>query len=187
MGKERSLAKYPSATEAATAKKVERPETATAALIDSQSVKTTDIGGSERGYDGGKKVNGRKRHIVVDTLGLIVVVLVHSANQADCTSARMLLAQTHLSEPSINQIWADQGYRGQRLQLVSAACQLNLEVVKRTETDFVVLPKRWVVERTFAWLGKQRRLSKDYERLPQMSECFVYQAMTALMLRRLTA
>ncbi|NJK60905.1 MAG: transposase [Oscillatoriales cyanobacterium SM2_1_8] len=116
----------------------------------------------------------------------MIAVLVHSANQADSVAAQMVLAETALREPSVSHVWTDQGYRGQRLQEVSAACDVKLEVVTRTRGS-VVEPRRWVVERTFAWLGKQRRLSKDYERLPQMSECFIYQAMTALMLRRLTA
>ncbi|MEA5419719.1 IS5 family transposase [Spirulina sp. CCNP1310] len=162
-----------------------RSKTATGGLIDSQSVKTTDIGGSDRGYDGGKKINGRKRHIMVDTLGLLITVIVHAANFADSTSARMVVADAHLNEPTLEHIWADQGYRGDRLQRVADSCAVELEVVERTEPGFAVLPKRWVVERTFAWLGKYRRLSKDYERLPQMSECFVYQAMTSLMLKRL--
>ena len=135
---------------------------------------------------GEKKVNGRKRHIMVDTLGLMLTVIVHAANLADSTSARMVVADTHLNEPTLEHIWADQGYRGNTLQRVAKGCTVELEIVERTEPGFAVLPKRWVVERTFAWLGKYRRLSKDYERLPQMSECFVYQAMTSLMLKRLT-
>ena len=166
---------------------LERSSQATGGLIDSQSVKTTDVGGSDRGYDGGKKVNGRKRHIIVDTLGLVITVIVHSANLADSTSARMLLADPTKSEQTLEQIWADQGYRGQKLQQVPQGCELEFEVVERSEPGFAVLPRRWVVERTFAWLGKHRRLSKDYERLPQMSECFVYQAMTSLMLKRLAS
>lgn len=163
----------------------DRQEKATAGIIDTQSVKTTDVGGLERGFDGGKKIKGRKRHIVVDTLGLILVVLVHAANVADVTGARMVLTEILLTQANVKQIWADQGYRGQRIQKVAQVCQINLEIVKRHSKKFEVLPKRWIVERTFAWLGKQRRLSKDYERLPAVSETVVQVAMIPLLLNRL--
>lgn len=164
----------------------ERNETASAEIIDSQSVKTTDVGGTQRGFEGGKKVNGRQRHIVVDTLGLLLVVVVHAANLADVTAARMVLAQMSLTQPSVEHIWPDQGYRGERLRQVALGCQLTLEIVKR-HSQFEVLPRRWVVERTFAWLGKPRRLSKDYERLPEVSEAVVQVAMIPLLLNRLSA
>ena len=106
-------------------------------------------------------------------MGLVLVVLVHAANVADVTAARLLLAEAALSQPSVDYLWADQGYRGKPLQQVAHGCQLQLEVVKRTSQDFQVQPRRWVVERTFAWLGRQRRLSKDYERLPEVSETVV--------------
>jgi len=99
----------------------------------------------------------------------------------------MLLTESTWCEPTLGSVWVDLGYRGERLQRVARGCDLELEVVERTEPGFTVLPRRWVVERTLAGLGKYRRLSKDYERLPQMNECFVYQVMTALMLQRLTS
>ena len=167
--------------------KEQREEQPSAGIIDSQSVKTTDVGGRDREFDGGKKVNGRKRHIIVDTLGLVLVVLVHAANVADVTAARLLLAEAALSQPSVDYFWADQGYRGKPLQQVAHGCQLQLEVVKRTSQVFQVQPRRWVVERTFAWLGRQRRLSKDYERLPEVSETVVQVAMIPLMLNRLVS
>ena len=101
---------------------------------------------------------------------------------AECSSAELSLTQ-----PTIELVWADQGYRGKRLQQVATGCDLHLEVVQRQQQGFAVLPRRWVVERTLAWLGKQRRLSKDYERLPEVSETLVQVAMIPLMLNRLTA
>ena len=130
------------------------------------------------------------------------MVLVHAANVADVTAARMLLAETALSQSTLGCLWADQGYRGERLQQVAQVCQVQLEIVKRSSQDFVVQPRRWVVEglgaeplppfkspveRTFAWLGRQRRLSKDYERLPEVSETVVLVAMIPLMLNRLVS
>ena len=120
-------------------------------------------------------------------MGLVLAVIVHAANTADVTAARMLLAEASLTQPTVEQVWADQGYQGQRLQQVAQGCDLNLAVVKRQQKHFEVLPRRWVVERTFAWLGKQRRLSKDYERLPEVSESVVFVAMIPLMLNRLSA
>ena len=159
------------------------------AIPRSQSVKTTDVGGEERGFDGGKKVNGRKRHLLVDTLGLVLVVIVHAANIADVTAGRMLLAESSLRVPTLKQVWVDRGYRGEQLQRVAQGCDVALSIVEPSSPTpgFEVQPRRWVVERTWAWLGRQRRLSKDYERLPEVSESVVHIAMIALMLNRLTA
>jgi len=163
-----------------------REATPSAAIIDSQSVKTTEQGG-ERGYDAGKKVNGRKRHVLVDTLGLLLLVVVHSAKIQDRDGAKLVLAQIKGLFPLLTLIWADGGYAGQLVEWVKTHLHCILEIVKRSEQTkgFQVLPKRWIVERTLAWISHARRLSKDYEYLPQTSETFVYIAMTPLMLKRL--
>ncbi|HNC47068.1 MAG TPA: IS5 family transposase [Acidobacteriota bacterium] len=157
-----------------------------AAVIDSQSVKTSILGG-ERGYDAGKKVKGRKRHILVDTLGLLLVVKVHAANIQDRDGAKLLLEEISDQFPRLELIWADGGYAGKLIDWVAVTCLWLLVIVKRNAEakGFYVLPKRWIVERTLAWLSNCRRLSKDYERLPETSEAFCYLAMIRLMLKRL--
>lgn len=159
----------------------------TAAMIDSQSAKTTDVGGEERGFDGNKKVNGRRRHLLVDTLGLVLVVLVQAANIADVVAARTVVMAGKLSQPQLVQVWADLGYRGHKFQSLMDSLGINLTLSEKREKGFKLEPRRWVVERTFAWLGKHRRLSKDYERLPEVSEAVVHSAMIPLMLKRLSA
>jgi putative transposase len=157
-----------------------------AGVIDSQSAKTTEVGG-EHGYDAGKKINGRKRHLLVDTMGLVLRVVVHTANIQDRDGARLLLAKAKGLFPRLQRIWADGGYAGKLIGWLQETCGWVLEIVKRSDVvkGFKVLPRRWVVERTFGWLGRYRRLSKDYERLPESSEAMVYWAMIRLLVRRL--
>jgi putative transposase len=157
-----------------------------AAIIDSQSVKTVEQGG-EKGYDAGKKVNGRKRHILVDTIGLLIIVKVLAANVQDRDGAKVLFEEIKERMPRLFLIWADGGYRGKLINWVATTCLWLLEIVKRNDDikGFKVLPRRWVVERTFAWLNRNRRLSKDYERKCESSEAWIYAAMIHLMIKRL--
>jgi putative transposase len=159
---------------------------ASGAIIDSQSVKTTEAGGL-RGYDAGKKVNGRKRHIVVDTLGHVIEVAVHAANIQDRDGAKLVLNKlSQAARARLEKLWADGGYRGKLISWVRRHLQAVLDIVKRDPDTkgFVVLPKRWVVERTLAWLGRFRRLSKDYERDVAHSEALIYLASIRSLLRQ---
>lgn len=157
-----------------------------AGVLDSQSVKTTETPGV-RGYDAGKKVKGRKRHLLVDTMGLLLLVIVHVASIQDRDGAKLVLEKAKGHFPRLRLIWADGGYAGKLVNWVKTVCYRVLEIVKRSDDvkGFQVLPHRWVVERTIGWLGRYRRLSKDYEGLPETSEAFIYAAMSHLMVRRL--
>ena len=158
-----------------------------AASLDSQSVKTTEVGGI-KGFDAGKKVKGRKRHLVVDTLGLVMAVVVTSAGVQDYHGAKPVLATIRGRCPRLKVVWADAIYEKQWLiEWVRSECGWELVIIKRSEGEkgFQLLPKRWVVERTFAWLGRSRRLSKDYEKLPETSEVMIQMAMIHIMVRRL--
>jgi putative transposase len=156
-------------------------------ILDSQSVKTTESGGP-RGYDAGKKVTGRKRHVLVDTLGLVLAVVVTAAHVQDYDGAKQVFAKVGRRFPRLGTIYADSIYACNGLVgWVWAHWLRVLEIVQRPAgaQGFVVVPKRWIVERTFAWLSRCRRLAKDYERLPEVSETWLYVSMIQHMLRRL--
>jgi putative transposase len=171
-----------------------------AAIMDSQSARTTEKGGA-RGYDGAKKINGRKRHLLVDTSGLVMKAKVHPVDLADREGARMLLDRVDESFPSLRHLWADVGYRGADLRRwITEGLGRSLEIVQRKlrwvwvpnevepepiPAGFEVIRRRWVVERTFAWICRNRRMSRDYEFLPETGEALIYVTMIRLMLKRL--
>ena len=186
-----------------------------AGIVDSQSAKTTGVGGNERGFDPAKKVEGRKRHLLVDTEGLVLEARVHSAKVPDEDGIRLLLDPVRDRLLRLSHLWVDAGYQGRGRRWAEEVLGMSVEVVRKPPKPvpekvakvwaqewakedqkvdwqrlmplrgFRVLPHRWVVERTFSWLGQNRRMSKDYERLPESSEAFIYAAMTRIMARRL--
>jgi len=189
-----------------------------AGVADSQSLKSSAVGGEERGFDGGKKVKGRKRHLLVDTEGFVLRAKVHSAKVMDYEGIKMLLGKADERFPRLSHLWLDAGYRGEDkgADWVEKTLGWSVDVVERPKKPapeevlmrwaresakkegvavdwrkllppegFVVLPRRWVVERTIAWIDQNRRMSKDYERSCASGEAFVYAAMIRLMTRRL--
>jgi putative transposase len=187
-----------------------------AGIADSQSAKTTGVGGEQRGYDGGKKVHGRKRHLLVDTEGLVLKAKVHSAKIPEQDGLKMLLESARAGVSHLKHLWLDAGYEGTGKRWAEEVLGLSVEIVRKPAKPvpekvakiwaeewakegkkvdwqrlmpprgFQILPRRWVVERTFSWLDQNRRMSKDYERLCATGEAFIYVAMTRLMVRRLT-
>ena len=165
-----------------------RDPMASAGAVDSQTVPgASTVGKATRGYDAGKKVNGRKRHLVVDTLGLLVVVLVTAASVQDRDGGVRVLDRAKTAMPSLVLIWADAAYSRRVQDFAACALRIAVQVVAKLvgQSEFVPLPRRWVVERTHAWITGHRRMSRDYERLPAHSEAMIKWAMIGLMTRRL--
>jgi putative transposase len=195
--------------------KMGRDPEPSAGIVDAQSAKSTGVGGEQRGFDGGKQVRGRKRHLLVDTEGLVVEARVHSARVPDQDGIRRLLEPAHARLPRLSYLWVDAGYRGRGKEWVERELGIEVEVVNRspkpppekvlqiwarewfkeghrmdlsklpTRPGFERLPRRWVAERTFAWISHNRRMARDYERLCSSAEAFIHIAMTRLMVRRL--
>ncbi|MGV9937198.1 IS5 family transposase [Streptomyces olivaceoviridis] len=159
----------------------------TAAVVDAQSVKASAcVAETSQGIDAGKKIKGRKRHLITDTLGLVLAVLVTAANVHDTTGGRLLLDDLAAAHPSVTKVWADGGYQNSIFNH-GARLGIDVEVVQRPRArGFEPLPKRWVIERTFGWLMQHRRLARDYEALPQRSRTMIHWAMADKMSRELT-
>lgn len=165
-----------------------RDPMASAGIVDAQSVKAADtVGRQTRGYDAGKRVNGRKRHVVVDTLGLLLVMVVTAANIQDRDGGARVLERLRFAMPSVATIFADGGYAGRLVAYARQRLRIAVEVVRKPadQQGFAVLPRRWVVERTLGWIVRCRRLDHDYERLPTTAAAWTKWAMIGIMTRRL--
>jgi putative transposase len=164
-----------------------REASPSAGVIDSQSVKTTESGGP-RGYDAGKKIKGRKRHILTDTQGFLVGAVVHEADIQDRDGAPAVLASVRSAFPWLRHVFADGAYAGDKLATALAGNgDWTFEIIKRSDAvqGFELLPRRWVVERTFAWIGRNRRLAKDFEETIESSTAWLFMASVQLIIRRL--
>lgn len=167
-------------------KRAGKKESPSLAIIDSQSSKTTRSGSDVRGIDGGKNVKGRKRHIVVDSMGLLLVVIVHAANTHDSKAAFKVIEALKYRFPRLMKIIADAGYRGELADKVKTSFGWVLQIVMRKDSKtFQVLPQRWIVERTFSWFESYRRLSKDFEYHTNTQETMIQLAMIKIMLNRI--
>lgn len=169
---------------------IKRDPDSSVAIADSQSVKTTEKRGKVYGFDGGKQVKGRKRHIVVDSQGLVLGVLVTEANMPERLGAVVIFDEVRERLSRLEVVYVDQGYSGENFaRAIRQVCgdHVRVEVIKRNSKDFEVLPKRWIVERTFGWFNRYRRLSKDYEVYAELSEAMIYGALIRLLLRRAAA
>jgi len=162
-----------------------RNSTPTAGIIDSQTVKSVQESSSRSGFDGGKNIKGTKRHIIVDVLGLLICVIVHSAKIQDRSSAEKVIEKAIKICPTLKIFWADAGYTGGLISQIKTLFNRTLEIIKRPRGAFKVVAWRWIVERTFGWLNRYRRLSKDYERTESSSEAWVKIASIDIMINRL--
>lgn len=160
----------------------------TAAIIDSQSVKGTAQGG-DYGYDAAKKVKGRKRHVIVDVMGLVLALAITPASVQDRDGAEPIIRRVAIEHSYVTKIWADSAYNGEPIRRASEEANIEVEVVKRTDdmSGFVVLPRRWVVERTFGWMERFRLLNREYERTTTSAASDVFHAMSRLLVRRISA
>lgn len=166
-------------------KKANKNEDPSVGIIDAQSVKNTLVSSEDRGFDAGKKIKGIKRHIIVDTLGLILAIVIQSASVQDRDGAPSTIEKMKDRWIRVIKIFADGGYRGQLIDKIKQAFCIDIEIIKRNEiSTFKILPKRWIVERTFAWIDTNRRNSKNYERLNQTSVAMIHLSAIRIMLNR---